>query len=39
MTVIPARLMTAAQTDRLVLTFHAALTAGVFVFLATLLTN
>jgi hypothetical protein len=39
MTVILARLMTAAQADRLVLTFYAALTAGVFLFLAMLLTN
>ena len=39
MTVILARLMTAAQADRLMLTFHATLTAGVFVFLAMLLTR
>jgi hypothetical protein len=39
MTLILARLMTGAQANRLVLTFHAALTAGIFVFLAMLLTN
>ena len=38
MTIILARLMTAAQADQLVLTFHAAVTVGVFVFLAMLLT-
>jgi hypothetical protein len=39
MTLILARLMTATQVDRLVLALHAALTAGVFVFLAMLLTR
>ncbi len=37
MTLILARLMTAARADRLMLTLHAVLTVGVFVFLATML--